>query len=266
MPIEALEKALLILISTPLKPGSIHRLLATREFEERLVEAFITTRFMEEAYKRGVEVRQGKLEATSSGVGELISAALLRIFEETGEEPIVGLVSSAIVASMIKGVASERLKNIKTSWISSLLYSSGAAQAVKIVEALEAVGASRLVEALDRSGITRRSIELESRSLGDVFEALSRVDSGFWINIRWYKKILEAARPLARSRSVTEAALKAYITVGRLMGLLDLDPDDLERIAVASKRINRKRELDSILGGAFLALSLIVDEKGLWRI
>ncbi|AFZ70281.1 hypothetical protein Calag_0517 [Caldisphaera lagunensis DSM 15908] len=263
--IKDIKRALMITLTSPVKPGSIHRFMPEIEFEERIVEALEVFDIMDEAYRRGKELALGNIDSRSLGLGHLISSAYKNAFDSINERPLPGLDAAAIVLSSIDGYSEGIKQNVINginSFLSRILYKGKPRDAVEFVESLEDLGLSNYINLLERSGITKESIEYEERSLGDVFEILSKIDSGFLLNLKHYSNLLKFSKMLMNSKNVIQAALKSYVYIGKdlfkIEEFSDLDindPNILSKLLSKDKLLKRNREdLNAILGGVLIIL------------
>ncbi|MFN4046349.1 MAG: hypothetical protein ACK4H7_03310, partial [Acidilobaceae archaeon] len=211
-----LKASLMVTLSAPVKPGALTRLSPGFEFEKRLVEAMIILEHVEEAYDRGRLLADGRLAAQKIGLGELVSEALRDAYRKTGLKPLPGLASAAITISALKGFTDRQNAGLRGALRSStniVLYRSSPEDAMKLLEGLEAVSSTEYLSFLDKMGITKSRIKLEALTLGDLYEILGEVDSGFWLNAKKLEKLLEYSRTAAAERSLTLAAIKSFITI-----------------------------------------------------
>ncbi len=261
--VEDILKFVVLTISTPLKPGSIHRLSPDPEFEHRLVEVLSIAPYIEEAYRRGSELAHGRITSQNLGLGSLIGQSYRRAFEEADIKPLPGLAASCITLSAIIAYSLESsldpLQNIYRL-ILNTIYRSGPDDAISMIEGMEAVGFSDELLHLEYRGITKRSIKLESRSLGDVFEALSDRDKGFLLNIRSYSYLLRLARIAQESRSIVHAILRTYLELASTVDPRFRDIKnrriDARSLAKLDREVRASGRLDSLLGGVFIAVYL----------
>ncbi|WP_062662316.1 hypothetical protein [Aeropyrum camini] len=100
-----------------------------------------------------------------------------------------------------------------------MLYHSSPEDSVSLVESLEAVGASQLVEVLEREGIRRSSILAYGYTLGDIFEKLQDVDYGFSVNVKGYGRVLTVYRAASRQKNLVAASVASYLEVMKLAGV-----------------------------------------------
>ncbi len=263
--IKDIKRALMITLASPVKPGSVHRFIPEIEFEERIIEAIEVFDVIDESYKKGRELALGNIDSSSLGLGHLISSAYKKAFEAINERPLPGLDAAAIVLSSIDGYSEGIRQNVINginSFLSRILYKGKPSDTVEFVESLEDLGLSNYINLLEKSGITKESIEYEERSLGDVFEILSKIDSGFLLNLKYYNNLLKLSKMLIGSKNAVQAALKSYIYIGKdlykIEDFSDLDindPNFLNKLLSKDKILKRNREdLNAILGGVLITL------------
>ncbi len=259
---ERLSRAMLVFLSSPVKPGATHRLMPSREFEARLVEAQVLALYMAEAYERGRRLASGGLDARGVELGRLLKNSMVEAYEASGLQPLEGLHAAAIVVSAAAGYlgGGEHLASKLPSALSVLLYRSGPEASEDLLEGLESVGSRELVWRLSEEGISRSSVRFHSLALGDVFEKLSSVDSGFWLNMRQYHRVLKAASGLQGSKTVAEAAVKAYLALASEAGVKV--SGGIKELIEADRALRRKGFPGDRLLGAALAASLIALERG----
>ena len=259
-----LARVLVVFISSPVKPGATHRLEPTREFEARLVEAFTLSRYMEEAWERGRRLASGRVDARGVELGRLIGESMVKSLEASGLEPLAGLHATAILLSAARGyLQGGELASGLPKALTPLLYRGGPKAAEDLLEALEAAGLRELVWGLEERGVTRSSVRFHSLSLGDVFETLSHIDSGFWLNARTYNRVLEVSSRLEGSQSLIEASIKAYLEVLKAMGAEVSVGSGFKSLVEADRRLRREGFKGwKALGGAYGAVA-IAFERGL---
>ena len=257
-----LARLLMVFISAPVKPGGVHRLTPAGEFEARLVEALTIASHMPKAYEKGLMLREGRVDARRTMIGRIIAESMRESYEATGLEPIPGLHVSALFLSAAKGYLEGSLREGFSRAVMTLLYRSGLESAEEFYGALESVGPPEVLAELSSRGVTRGSIRLNSLSLGDLLEAASHLDSGFWVNLRFYSRILETASAVKGSKSLAEASVKAYAAIVSLMGLnLSLGSiRDMLKVDVNVRRRGFKGE--RAMGAAFAALALAAEDLG----
>lgn len=261
--VEGLKTALLVTVSTPVKPGSIHRFLETPEFERRLAEAVIVMDFIPRAFERGVDVANGKISARALGLGSALSTLYRRVLERADVRPVYGLSASALVLSAVSGYLSQQGRRIRDGLrqaLTALIYRSPGDDTAAFVEGLEATGASELVSRLEAEGITKRTIRLEDVPLGSVFEKLEAVDQGFSLNVRGYVRALDLARAAAKGKSLAASALAAYLEAIDSLGF-KVQASSLKGLLDADREVRRKARLDGLLGLVYTAVVLVLDEN-----
>jgi len=254
---EDISLATLVFLSAPVKPGAVHRLQPGWGYEVRLAEAAVYGEAVAEAYRRGRQLWRGERDARSMGLGGLIKAYAIRAFEKTGERPLVGLLSSLVVSSALIGyseAAREKPSAALSRFIQYSLYRAPPSEAVSLIDALEAVGAGEYVSYLDSRGVTRRSVELNATPIGDVFEVLGGVDSGFWLNLRGYSSVLEAARESRGAGSLAEASIRAFRKVASLMGFKVEGSSLRELLKLDAELRRRGASFEGAMGGALAAV------------
>ncbi len=257
-----LRTALAITISTPVKPGSVHRFLETAEFEKRLAEAILIMDFIPKAYEKGSEVAKGKISSRAVGLGSQLSTLYRRILEYVDVKPLYGLSASALVLSAVSGYLSEQGKRIREGLrqaLTALLYRSPGDDTAAFIDGLEATGASDLVNRLEAEGLTKRVIRLEDIPLGDVFEKLETVDPSFSLNVRSYTRVLDLAKAASKGKSLAAVALIAYLEALGRAGYR-LQATSLKKLVEADREIRKKARLDGLLGISYAATVLVLDE------
>ncbi|MCE4611748.1 MAG: hypothetical protein F7B17_07260 [Desulfurococcales archaeon] len=259
-----LARVLLVFISSPVKPGATHRLEPTREFEARLVEALTLSKYMEEAWEKGRMLASGRIDARGVELGKLISESMVRSLEASGLEPLAGLHATAILLSAASGyLRGGELSSGLPKALTPLLYRGGPEAAENLLEALDSAGLRELVWRLEERGITRSSVRFHSLALGDVFEALSHVDSGFWLNARTYSRVLEISSRLEGSQNLVEASVRAYLEVLKAMGVEVGVGRGFRALVEADRKLRREGFQGwRALGGAYSAVAIAFD-KGL---
>ncbi|MEB3779161.1 MAG: hypothetical protein GSR85_02880 [Desulfurococcales archaeon] len=261
--VEDILKFMILTLSTPLKPGSVHRLSPDPEFEHRLVEVLSIAGFMEEAYRRGSDLAQGRITASSLGLGHLIGQGYRRVFEEADVKPLPGVTASCITLSAIMGYSVESgldpLQSL-SRLILNTIYRSGPDDAISMIEGMEAVGLADELLHLEYKGLTKRAIKLEARSLGDVFEVLAERDAGFLLNIKNYNDILRLARRAQASKSIIHAILRTYLDLASIVDPrfrgMDESRINAKTLARLDKEVRATGRLDSLLGGVLVSVYL----------
>jgi hypothetical protein len=264
---QTIARALLVFLSSPVKPGATHRLTPGSEFEARLVEAQVASRFIEEAYQRGSMLARGEVDSEGVGLGRLIQGSLVKSFEATGEEPLVGLHVAAIVVSAAAGyLQGASLSSSISRDLSALLYTRTSESSEALLEALEAVGASDMVSRLYDKGITRGQIRAYAIDLGTVFEELSSVDTGFWLNLASYKRVLQVASSVRGRKTVAEASVAAYLSLLSMLGV-KVKAGGVRELLDADRSLRRRGfKGDRALGAAFAAVVVALDGEGVERL
>lgn len=268
-----LKASLMVTLSAPVKPGALTRLSPGFEFEKRLVEAVIILDYVDEAYDRGRLLADGRLTAQKIGLGELVSEALRDAYRKTGLKPLPGLASAAITLSTLKGFTDKQSVGLRGALRGStniILYRSSPEDAMELLEGLEAVSSTEHLSFLDKMRITKTKVKLEALTLGDLYEILGEVDSGFWLNAKKLDKLLEYSKTAAAERSLTLAATKSFITMAVEKGLGELEKLDGTNIVEALKIDRSLRgkgyNLNYLLGGAFIAAALAASERWPWEV
>ncbi|MGC8573765.1 MAG: hypothetical protein ACP5L0_07235 [Caldisphaera sp.] len=263
--IRDIKRALMLTLTSPIKPGSIHRFMPEIEFEERVIEAIEIFDIIDESHKRGKELALGNIDLSSLGLGHLISTAYKKAFEAINERPIPGIVAAAVVLSSIDGYSEALRQNVINNvgpYLSKLLYKGKPSDTVEFVEALEDLGLSNYINLLEKANINKEYIEYENMTLGDIFEILSKIDAGFMINIKDYSNLLKLSKLMLNSKNAVQASVKSYIYIGKdlykISDFLDLDindPNILNKLLSKDKVLKRNREdLNAILGGVLITL------------
>ncbi len=254
-----LAKILLLTISAPIKPGALHRLRVDSLYEEVLQEALHVIAYMEEAYRRGVEVSQGSRVAASLGLGRIVGDSLRSSFEDLERRPLIGLhVAPITLASILgytrgeEGVTYTRVnRGVKT-----LLYGSRPEDVLDLISGMEATSLGEELRYLDSQGITRNTVMLRAMSLGDIYEVLERVDTGFMLTLRGLRRLRDMVGRVDK-RSQIRAIVSSYL---ELLGsfkdikINGIDPRTLVRYD--RELSHRGDELNRLLGGTFLLATL----------
>ncbi|MEB3787866.1 MAG: hypothetical protein GSR78_03820 [Desulfurococcales archaeon] len=242
-PLRAIATAFLYSLSTPVKPGGLHRFLSSLEYEVRMQEFLVALGHALEAYRRGRELARGARDAGSLGLGHLAGQSIREAMAETGERPLPGLHVSLITISAAAGYNGglQELRIRLHRILSTLLYGSSPEDAVELVEGLEAVGAREHVMLLDERGLTPGRIRLNAYTLGNVYEALESVDYGFLVNPRGARLLVDAAKAVGEVKSLAEASVRAYLEL-----LTRVNPDlappalSLKALARYDQELRRK--------------------------
>ena len=258
-------RSLLITLSVAIKPGALHRLTLSGEFEQRLMELAEVLDPMEEAYRRGRNLALGKVTSQGMGLGQLVGRAVREAFDASGQTPLTGLWTASVVMSSIAGYADEAgidmVESLRTL-IVRVLYGSSPADAEELLSALADVNDSDLVNYLADKGITQNYIAMNALTLGDLFENLYQVDLGFMLNLKSYQELVRASKILAGSQDLTSGVVRAYMHLASPL----LAPDareaaeqglDLKRLARLDKALEPMRSrYNRVLGGLFYSVVL----------
>ncbi|WP_148679104.1 hypothetical protein [Aeropyrum pernix] len=219
---ERIGLALITFLSSPIKPGSLHRLVPSGIFEARLGEAYIVARAAQKAFKSGEDLGSGRLDAKSLGLGRIISSSIIETFDSIGEKPIPGVHAAVITLSLLAGLAGREgrvLSQNLSATVRRVLYRSSPEDSVSLVESLEAVGASSLVEVLEKEGIRRSTILAYGYTLGDIFEKIQDADTGFSINMKGYGRLLTVYRAASKQKNLVAASIASYLEAMKLVGV-----------------------------------------------
>ena len=260
-----LSEILYMTISIPIKPGSYHRFLPTIDFEKRVVEAVVMHEYIREGYRRGYELGRGSRTPRGMELGKMLKEAYTRVMEETEERPLAGLAAAALLVSSIVGYSdavSKSAIDVLPVTLNVALYRSGPSDAIGFVEGLEAVGHSELLVELERRDLGKSRLSVESRSLGDVFEAISELDYGFKLNLRNYTEVLEYYRMASRSNNVARALLEVYIeALAKAVGIDVKRDSDMRELARLDKHLrDRGITMDKLLGLTYASVALAFAE------
>lgn len=259
-----------------MKPGAIHRYSNDLDFERRLYEMIEVLPMLEEAYRRGQMLADGRIAASEMDLGNIIGKALRAAMEASGERPLVGLWSAGVVSAAIEGYADEagiKAGGSLRSLVTRILYSTTLRDSESFLEALSGVGDSDLINAIESKGFSASSLQLSSPSLGDLFEAASSVDKGFMINSKEYGELVELSKVISSSKNIAVGVVKAYLQLAgsalKLKDLYDLSQHaelDASTLVKLDRKYAPQRDLlNRLLGGVFLATYVAVIEKGsLW--
>ncbi|NOZ31360.1 MAG: hypothetical protein GXO68_05385 [Crenarchaeota archaeon] len=268
--LDKLKQALMLTLSVPVKPGAVHRLRLDALFEARLSEAVVLTRYMEEAYEKGVQLAKGSVDTKSLGLGKLYSQAVIDAFDFVGKRPLPGLFYSGIMLSVVAGYSSETGKDVITEankLVRLVPYGSDVEDTLALIEGLEGVGASDHLLALDQQGISKRSVRLHALSIGDVAEKLSSIDKGFLYNLRGYGLLKETANSLLTCSNLVEAILRAYYYLGVKMEIFKRinEGTSLMRYFMELDRGEYKKRYDNdqLLGAVLFVAGLVHLRKSL---
>lgn len=267
--LDRLRQALLIVLSTPVKPGATHRLRLDALFETRLSESVILFNYIEQAFEKGIKLGRGDIDTKGLGLGRMIADALRDTFDFTGRKPVPGIIYSAIAIAIATGYSSVSGKSVvyEANRLSRILpYSTGVSDAIDFVEGLEGVGVSDYLLNLDRKGITRHSIRLNSLSLGDLAEILYELDAGFAFNARHFTSIKNAYNEALSANNILEASLRAFYKIGLDRGLFEsvLKDGILEYFIKLDKgMLGKSQDNDRLLGCTYAGVALAYMEKPL---
>ena len=248
--------AYLLTLSTPIKPGALHRLISSPEFEARLAEYTAVEPYISEAYERGRKLARGDLDARSLGLGRLIGDAFRRSFEYIERRPLTGLIAGVLVSAAVIGYSQASKPRISSTdsakRIARILYTPAGRDSAYFARSLEAVGDSDLVQALDGAGLTPSRIELNDTGLGELFEILSSVDAGFSYTIRGVSRILKVYSTISKASNTLAGIIKAYLEL-----LLEYYNVKLESRNVTSKtmiELDRRLRARGVRGERILGL------------
>ncbi|MCE4604851.1 MAG: hypothetical protein F7B20_07825 [Aeropyrum sp.] len=242
-PSEKLGLALLTFISSPAKPGAPHRLLASRDFESALTEAYVVAVNMREAYKLGVQLAQGSRDAKSIGLGRLISASIMQAFDYTGNQPTPGLHAGMLTLALLAGVSEKESRRPSSSLgvlARRILYHTSPSDAAALLDALEATGSGIYVEMLERENIRRTTILAYGTTLGEVFEVLQDLDLGFSANIKGYTRILHVSKEASKAKNLVSASLLAYLHVLREYAGVDAGEPSVKELLKLDSKLRRE--------------------------
>lgn len=268
--LDKLKQALMLTLSVPVKPGAVHRLRLDALFEARLSEAVVLSRYIEEAYERGVQLAKGSIDTRSLGLGKLYSQAVIDAFDFVGKRPLPGLFYSSIMLSIVAGYSSETEKDVITEankLVRLVPYGSDVEDTLALIEGLEGIGASDHLLALDQQGISKRSIRLHALSIGDIAEKLSSMDKGFLYNLRGFSLLRETTNIALSSNNLVEAILRAYYHLGVKIGVFREinEGASLMRYFMELDRGEYKKryENDQLLGAVVFSVGLVHLKKSL---
>jgi len=252
--LDRIRLALHMVVDAPVKPGTIHRLVRDPEYEVRLAELVVVSRHVAGAFERGRLLAEGRLDARGLGLGQLFASAARDVFEFTEERPLAGLVFAALASSAVAGYASvtgrdplEEFRRLSRV----VAYATGGGDSLSLVEALEAVGYSEAVLALEEAGLSKRSIGLEDTPLGEVTEKLLAVDTGFAFNLRGAQLLDPVWRSVRGSSSLVELVLRSFYGLGVARGVI---PEAPRGGSISSHLASLERKLErgstsNLLGG-----------------
>ncbi len=263
--LERLKLALVLTVVTPVKPGAVHRLLESLVVERRIAEAVLVSEFMEEAYRRGEELAQGKRDARSLGLGRLVADAYRKVFEAADVKPVYGLDAAAVVLPALAGYAAgarRDLRSVLSQAITAILYRGGSKDTLDFIDGLEAVGASDLLLELENAGLSRRMVSLEDRPLGDAFEVLYGVDRGFALNLKGYSGLLRLASGVRQAKSLAAAVVASFIEALRAEGLAEVRDLSFRSLARLDRELRaRGASTDGLLGLVFASTAIVAMER-----
>lgn len=270
--LSTVKRSLMLTLSAPIKPGAIHRLVPDSDFERRLYEVMEVIPYIDEAYRKSQLVAEGRLSSKELGLGLVIGKALRSAFDASGELPLVGLWSAAVVAGAIEGYSEtanlkipDNLKLITTR----LLYGSSTYDVEALIEALSDVGDSDLLQFLENNGVSPGNIQLRAPTLGDLFEVAQGLDKGFMINSRGVEQIMGLSKLFDEAKGAIAGVVKVYMQLASevikgpdlALASRSLDPAVLLKLdkTLAQNRVT----LNRTLGGVFLASYIYGVTKGL---
>ncbi len=268
-----LKASLIVTLSAPVKPGALTRLTLGFEFEKRLVESLIILDYVDEAYYRGKLLADGRIIIQKIGLGELVSEALRDAYRKTGLKPLPGLAAAALTLSTLKGFADKQgagLRGALRGSMNLILYRGSPEDTLKLLEGLEAISSTEHLSRLDVMGVTKARVKLEALTLGDLYEILGEIDTGFWINTKKLDKLLEYSKIAAVEKSMTLAVAKSFAAIAVEKGLRELEKLEgtsmVEVLKIDRSLRSRGYNLDHLLGGTFIALALAASEKWPWEV
>ncbi len=252
-----LSRLLLLTISTPVKPGAIHRLRLSNEFENVIQEAVRIIEHVEYAYRYGRELHRGSRTIANIGLGKLIGDSLVSVFNDLEQRPIPGLHAAPITAALMLGYKPEGDAYTRLSaGVKAIMYRIPPEDSIALIEAMEAASLGELLTHLDNKGVTKRSIMLQGISLGDIFETLTTADTGFMLTYKGLKTLKELKGTI-KTGEVPGIILNSYLTLAKAYGLMDTQTSNLKRLAKIDAELARRGiSLNNLLGGTFL-LSLL---------
>lgn len=268
--LDKLRQVLVLVLSVPVKPGATHRLRLDAVFEARLSEAIVLSRYLEEAYERGVQLARGLIDTKNLGLGKLYSEAIIDAFDFTGRRPLPGLFYSALMLSVVAGYSSETGRGVVAEanrLVRLVPYGNDVEDSIALIEGLEGVGASDHLLTLDRQGVGKSSVRLHALSIGDIAERLSSMDMGFLYNLRGFNVLRENSSLVASSNTLVEALLRAYYNLGVRIGVFDkIDVgESLMKYFMGLDRGEYKKRYDNdhLLGAVLFSIGLVHLEKSL---
>lgn len=262
----------MLTLSAPIKPGAVHRLMPDSDFERRLYEVVEVVPYIDEAYKRSQLVAEGRLSSKDLGLGAIIGKALRSAFDASGELPLVGLWSAAVVAGAVEGYSeSANLKmpdNLKVV-TTRLLYGSSLYDVEAFIESLSDVGDSDLLQFLENNGISPSNVQLRAPTLGDLFEIAQGLDRGFMINAKGVEQLIGLVKLFDEVKGVIAGIVKVYMQLasevvkgsGIALTSRSLDPGLLLKLDKAL--VQDRATLNRVLGGVFLTSYIYGTTKGL---
>ena len=258
-------RSLLITLSVAVKPGALHRLTLSGEFEQRLMELAEVLDPMGEAYRRGRSLALGEVTSQALGLGQLVGRALRGAFDASGQTPLAGLWTAGVVMSSIVGYADEAgvgLADSLRTLLVRVLYGSSPSDAEELAGALADVNDSDLVNHLVNRGITQNYIAMNSLTLGDLFENLYQADLGFMLNLRSYQELVKASKVLSGSQDLTSGVVKAYLHLAAPLMSADVKREaeqglDIRRLVKLDRTLEPMRgRYNRVLGGLFYSVVL----------
>ncbi len=250
--------ALTMVISAPVKPGTVHRLVMDPVYEVRVAESIVLMRYLDEAFDRGAQLARGSIDARSLRLGQLFSKAVRDMFDFTEERPLAGLAFASLAASVVAGYASVTGRDTMEEFrrLARLAaYASSGEDTLEFISGLEAIGFSDALLELERKGYTRRRISLEDLPIGEILEELSHIDTGFWFNIRRAQSVIDIWKRVRGSTSIVELVVRTFYNLGVEVGALPRVDEEkaslLQSLAGLDRRLERGAT-DSLLGGTAL--------------
>ncbi|MCE4624791.1 MAG: hypothetical protein F7C35_02870 [Desulfurococcales archaeon] len=257
-------EAYLLTLSAPIKPGAAHRLVATPEFEIRLVEYLAVEGYLHRAYENGSKLARGTIDGSKLGLGKLIGEALRSAFEKTEVRPITGLIAGLIPVSAAFGyyvqhesiTPEEALRRIMISG----LYNSPPQETLALVEGLEAVSDSPLLLHLEDKGFTKNRILLNKIGLGELYEVLVEKDTGFLLNYKGLSLIRELEATIRKGQNTLHGIVLAYVHLLKKIANVRVDAAKLtvKELARLDNTLRGKSDYNRLLGGVAIALALIL--------
>ncbi len=258
--------AYLVTLSSPVKPGTIHRLIKDPEFELRLLEFVTIQEFIDSAFKRGYMLGRGDIDSKHLGIGKYIADALKKSLERTGIRPLTGMIASSITLASLLGyhTATQSKKSFEETIrksVATILYSTNPEETIAILEGLEAIGDSDLILHLDNRGITKRKITLNTITLGDFYEILAEIDTGFLLNLKTLNTALSLATDAKKSSTFIGAVVETYVKLADKAGYFSMEQivkskNPLSELSKLDSKIVERQKYNRLLGGTFLAVAI----------